>query len=95
MGSRHPARELGRFVAAIGKVVELGGREMHTTNNRMELMAAAARLPARQAAPPARALVRTDSAMCKRITSGCTAGKRTAETQSKKDVLTRSCVSHL
>ena len=30
----------GAIVVADGKVTELGGREEHTTNNRMEMMAA-------------------------------------------------------
>lgn len=85
------------MVAGNGRVVELGGREMHTTNNRMELMAALRGLQHAKQLPAGPRIVRTDSSY---VINGITKWvhgwqKNGWKTQDKKDVLNKDLWSDL
>ena len=85
------------MVAGNGKVVELGGAEQHTTNNRMELMAALRGLQHAKQLPAGPRIVRTDSSY---VINGITKWvfgwqKNGWKTQDKKDVLNKDLWSDL
>lgn len=87
----------GALVAGNGKVVELGGREARTTNNRMELMAALRGLQHAKQLPAGPRVVRTDSSY---VINGITKWvhgwqKNGWKTQDKKDVLNKDLWSDL
>lgn len=87
----------GAIVAGNGKVVELGGREMHTTNNRMELMAALRGLQHAKSLPRGPRVLRTDSSY---VINGITKWvhgwqKNGWVTKEKKDVLNKDLWSDL
>ena len=81
----------GAVVAGNGQAVELGGREEHTTNNRMELTAALMGLRAAQTFPHGPRILRTDSSY---VINGITKWvhgwqKNGWVTKDKKDVLNK------
>lgn len=81
----------GAVVVGQGKVVELGGREAHTTNNRMELMAALKGLQLSKSMPAGPRVLRTDSSY---VINGITKWvkgwqKNGWQTKEKKDVLNK------
>lgn len=81
----------GALVAGHGKVVELGGREGHTTNNRMELMAALKGLQFAKSLPAGPRILRTDS---RYVINGITKWvhgwqKNGWQTKENKDVLNK------
>lgn len=81
----------GAVVAGEGRVVELGGREDHTTNNRMELTAALMGLRAAQKFAHGPRILRTDSSY---VINGITKWvhgwhKNGWVTKDKKDVLNK------
>jgi ribonuclease HI len=81
----------GALVAGHGKVVELGGREGHTTNNRMELMAALKGLQLAKSLPAGPRILRTDS---RYVINGITKWvhgwqKNGWQTKENKDVLNK------
>ena len=87
----------GALVAGNGKVVELGGADAHTTNNRMELMAALRGLQHAKQLPAGPRVVRTDSSY---VINGITKWvhgwqKNGWKTQDKKDVLNKDLWSDL
>jgi ribonuclease HI len=87
----------GAVVAGNGKVVELGGAEGHTTNNRMELMAALRGLQHAKSLPPGPRILRTDSSY---VINGITKWvhgwqKNGWQTKEKKDVLNKDLWSDL
>lgn len=87
----------GAIVAGNGKVVELGGREPHTTNNRMELMAALKGLQLAKSLPRGPRVLRTDSSY---VINGITKWvhgwqKNGWVTKEKKDVLNKDLWSDL
>ncbi len=87
----------GAVVAGNGKVVELGGAEPHTTNNRMELMAALRGLQYAKQLPAGPRILRTDSSY---VINGITKWvhgwqKNGWKTQEKKDVLNKDLWSDL
>lgn len=87
----------GAVVAGNGKVVELGGAEGHTTNNRMELMAALRGLQHAKSLPPGPRILRTDSSY---VINGITKlvhgwQKNGWQTKEKKDVLNKDLWSDL
>ncbi len=87
----------GAIVAGNGKVVELGGNEPHTTNNRMELMAALKGLQYAKSLPPGPRVLRTDSSY---VINGITKWvhgwqKNGWKTKEKKDVLNKDLWSDL
>lgn len=87
----------GAIVAGNGKVVELGGAEAHTTNNRMELMAALRGLQHAKQLPAGPRVLRTDSSY---VINGITKWvhgwqKNGWKTKEKKDVLNKDLWSDL
>jgi ribonuclease HI len=87
----------GAVVAGNGKVVELGGAEGHTTNNRMELMAALKGLQLAKSLPAGPRILRTDSSY---VINGITKWvhgwqKNGWQTKEKKDVLNKDLWSDL
>lgn len=81
----------GAIVAGNGKVVELGGAEPHTTNNRMELTAALRGLQHAKQLPPGPRILHTDSSY---VINGITKWvhgwqKNGWQTKEKKDVLNK------
>jgi ribonuclease HI len=87
----------GAIVAGNGKVVELGGREARTTNNRMELMAALRGLQHAKSLPKGPRVLRTDSSyVINGITKWVHAWQKNGwQTKDKKDVLNRDLWSDL
>ena len=87
----------GAVVAGLGKVVELGGAEARTTNNRMELVAALRGLQYAKQLPPGPRVLRTDSSY---VINGITKWvhgwqKNGWQTKDKKDVLNKDLWSDL
>ena len=87
----------GAIVAGHGKAVELGGAEPHTTNNRMELMAALKGLQYAKSLPAGPRILRTDSSY---VINGITKWvhgwqKNGWQTKEKKDVLNKDLWSDL
>lgn len=81
----------GAIVAGHGKVVELGGAERHTTNNRMELMAALRGLQLAKSLPAGPRILRTDSSyVINGITKWVVGWQKNGwQTKEKKDVLNK------
>src|SRR3989344_8920410 len=87
----------GAVVAGLGKVVELGGAEVRTTNNRLELVAALRGLQYAKHLPPGPRVLRTDSSY---VINGITKWvhgwqKNGWQTKDKKDVLNKDLWSDL
>jgi ribonuclease HI len=87
----------GAIVAGNGKVVELGGSQARTTNNRMELMAALRGLQLAKSFPPGPRVVRTDSSyVINGITKWVKGWQQNGwKTKEKKDVLNKDLWSDL
>ncbi|HEV7449257.1 MAG TPA: ribonuclease H [Candidatus Paceibacterota bacterium] len=81
----------GAIVAGDGKVVELGGAQAHTTNNRMELVAALRGLQYAKQLPAGPRVLRTDSNYVINGITKWVAGwqKNGWKTKEKKDVLNK------